>query len=424
MKLLKYEEYKTRFSAIGDPNIDESVYSIIRGVREKGDKAIRDFTKEFDKTEVRELRVKKADISQAIDMLGEGLNRAVSSSARRAKTFAQSQLKPIKDFRFEIETGVICGQVVNPIERVGVYVPGGRYPLVSSVIMGVVPAQVAGVDEICLCSPPDKSGKVHESILGAAGLLGVEEIYCVGGAQAIAAMAYGTETVKRVDKIVGPGNKYVTQAKKAVYGVTGIDFVAGPTEVLIIADESADAELIAADLLAQAEHDVEAIPVLVTTARTLYDRVEAEIKKQLEKLDTAKTARVALENNGVCIIATDIEEAISIANEQAPEHLELQIKKPGDWTRKLKNYGSLFIGEYAAEVLGDYSSGLNHTLPTNRAARYTAGLSVFDFIRLQTTLQVDKKGFRKIASDAEILARAEGLNAHAAAVRMRGRKVE
>ncbi|OGC39043.1 histidinol dehydrogenase [candidate division WOR-3 bacterium RBG_13_43_14] len=422
MKILNYEDYKKQLSITKDYLIEESVYSILKKVKEQGDRAIRKFTKKFDEIDLQELRVKEKNIKQAVEQLDANLSKAIDSSAQRARTFAQFQLKQVGDLKIEIEAGVVCGQIVSPIERVGVYVPGGRYPLVSSVIMGVVPAQVAGVSEICVCSPPGRDGSISKAILGCAGMLGISEIYCIGGAQAIAGMAYGTETMKKVDKIVGPGNKYVNQAKKALYGIVGIDFIAGPTEVLIIADDSGDPVLIAADLLAQAEHDIEAKPVLVSTSKELWDRVKAELRKQLGNIDTAKTANIALEKNGVCIIVKNIEEAVRVANEQAPEHLELQVKDPDRIVGELRHYGSLFIGQYAAEVLGDYSSGLNHTLPTNRAARYTGGLSVFDFIRLQTTLRVDKKGFKKIASDAEVLARGEGLTAHANAIGLRHKK--
>jgi len=285
--------------------------------------------------------------------------------------------------------------------------------------MCAVPARVAGVKEVVVCSPPSHRRSIHPAVLIAADVVGVDEIYRVGGAQAIAAMAYGTQTIRKVDKIVGPGNKYVVSAKREVWGVVGIDFLAGPTEIMIIADKTADPKTIAADLLAQAEHDVEAIPILVTTSLELAEEVQKEIELQLRELVTRDTAGASIQRNGMVILVNDMQEAIHVANEKAPEHLSLQVGRPQDHLAELRNYGSLFVGGYSAEALGDYSGGINHTLPTNGCARYTAGLSVKDFIRLQTILEVTKEGLMVIGPTAKTLAEIEGLDGHAKSIAMR-----
>jgi histidinol dehydrogenase len=285
--------------------------------------------------------------------------------------------------------------------------------------MCCIPARVAGVKEISVFSPPTYNGSIHPAILVAADICQVEEIYRIGGIQSIAAMAYGTETIKKVDKIVGPGNQFVAAAKKLVYGAVGIDFIAGPTELLIIADDSANPAFIAADLLGQAEHDINAIPILITNSPELAEQVNQQIEKQLLDLATADIASQSLKNNGVIVLVDSIEEAISIANKKAPEHLELQAKNAEVYVDRLKNYGSLFIGSFSAEALGDYSSGLNHTLPTNGCARYTGGLSVRDFLKFQTTLEVKEEGLSAIGKTAIEFGRLEGLEGHARSVEIR-----
>jgi len=285
--------------------------------------------------------------------------------------------------------------------------------------MGVVPALVAGVPQISVCSPPGYAGEIHPVILVAAHRLGIKRVFRMGGAQAIAAFAYGTESIEAVDKIVGPGNKYVAQAKKEVFGRVGIDLIAGPTEVLILADEDADPEWLAADLLAQAEHDPEACALLVTTSPTLAEQVSGALANQLPRLKTAAIAGESLQHNGMIILAKDLGQAVELVNRKAPEHLEIQLKNPGEVLGRLRNYGSLFVGEYSAEVLGDYSAGINHTLPTNTTARYRGGLSVFDFVKVLTSLEVTGKGLREIGPVAEKLAEAEGLDAHRRAVAIR-----
>jgi len=393
-----------------------SVNDIIKDVQKNGDDAVKDFTERFDGVNLTSLKVHKDEVKNSLAGLPEDQLSTLKTAAENIKKFAEKQKEQFQDFEFEIQPGVFTGQKIVPIKRIGVYAPGGSYPLPSTVLMCAIPAQVAGVEEIMLCSPPTTNGSIHPAIMAAADICGIKEIYQVGGVQSIAAMAYGTETIKPVDKIVGPGNKYVTAAKKEVYGVVGIDFIAGPTELLIIADDTANPAYIVADLLAQAEHDTNAIPILLTNSRKLALKVEKETQIQLRKLNTANIASVSLKNNGLIVLVDKIEEAVEIANKKAPEHLELQIKDVNKFVDQLKNYGSLFIGSLSAEVLGDYSSGLNHTLPTNTTARYTGGLGVKDFIKIQTTLRIEKKGLDLIGPVAEKLGQMEGLDGHAKSV--------
>jgi len=397
--------------------VRDEVKRIIDDVRQNGDEALKRYTSRFDGVSLKDLRV---DFKIEETEIGE--IKAIKTSIDNVKKFAEKQLEHFKNIDYEIAPGVFTGQRVIPIERVGIYVPGGRYPLVSTLIMCAVPAKVAGVGEIVICTPPSYRGTVHPVILAVVGLIGVHEVYAVGGAQAIAAMAYGTETIKKVDKIVGPGNRYINLAKKEVFGAVGIDFIAGPTEILIIADETSNPEIIAADLLAQAEHDVDALPILVTNSTELAERVQKEVKSRVEKLQTKDVAGKTMEKNGVIVLVDSLEDAVTIANRRAPEHLELQVKEPGKYVDKIKNYGTLFIGKLAAVALGDYSSGLNHTLPTNTGARYTGGLSVKDFLKLQTALRVTEKGIKEIGPVAKTLAKIEGLDGHARSIEVRIKK--
>ncbi len=405
--------------AADDDRIRKRVKNILDEVMHGGDRAVIKFTRKFDRVSLKNIRVKPAEINRAYKSADPGFMRAIKAAATNIKKFARSQAAQIRPFRLQVTPGVIAEQKIIPVQRVGIYVPAGRYPLVSTLLMCAVPAKCAGVSEIALCSPPDRSAQVNPLILAAAAMLGITEIYKIGGAQAIAALAYGTGSVKKVDKIVGPGNCYVTQAKKEVYGTVGIDLIAGPSEIMIIADKFAEPAIIAADLLAQSEHDAEASAVLVTDSQGLAIEVKKEIKRQLASMKTRKTAARSITKNGLIILVKNIHEAVEIANRKAPEHLELQVKDPSAWVKKIRNYGSLFVGGYAAEVLGDYSSGLNHTLPTSGAARYTGGLSVRDFLKFQTVLKVTKKGLARIGPVAEKLAQAEGLDGHARAVKIR-----
>jgi len=396
-----------------------AVSEILQDVRRNGDEAVRRWTRRCDAVETAQLRVEPGALGVALASTDASLREALEHACVNIRAFAECQRRSLGEFDTEVEPGVRCAQRIIPIRRVGVYVPGGRYPLVSSLLMGVIPARVAGVCSIAVCSPPSDHGEVPQALLAAAAIAGVEEVYRVGGAQAIAAFAYGTESVARVDKIVGPGNRFVTAAKRLVAGDVGIDLPAGPSEVMIVADDAADPALVAADILAQAEHDREASAMLVTDSPSLAARVLAEIDRQCEGLPTADIARCALDGHGWIVIVRSLEEAVEIADRRGPEHLELQLRDAERWALRFRSYGSLFIGQECAEAFGDYNSGLNHTLPTRGAARYTGGLGVKDFLKVVTTLSLTPEGVQRLGPHALVLAESEGLAAHAASIRMR-----
>lgn len=419
MRITEYKDLRSSFFE-GSTKLDlQVVNEIIKRVRRYGDRAVKEYTKKYDRVKLKQLRLENKEIQKAFQKVEPGLLKMLNRARLNIERFSRLQLKQLKYFAEEIASGIIVEQRVVPINRIGIYVPGGRYPLVSTVLMCGVPAIVAGVREVVLCSPPSYHNTIHPLIIATARLIGVKEIYRIGGAQAIAAMAYGTETIRPVDKIFGPGNAYVTFAKKIVYGDVGIDFIGGPSEILIIADHTAEPKYIAADLLAQAEHDINAQPILVTDSTEIATAVKREINSQLKNLRTKAIASESIGKNGIIIITKDIEQAIECANQKAPEHLELHVKNPRKYINKLKNFGSLFIGKYSAEVFGDYCSGINHTLPTNGAARYTGGLHIKDFLKFVTTLKVEKKGIKKIGDITNRLAQVEGLNGHQQSVLIR-----
>ena len=409
------------------------VRDVLNDVRANGDAAVQKYSKQFDVASPSALEIPQAELKAAAEKMQKenpDLYHALCYSRALAVRFAKKQRESFDDFEVELEPGLFTGQKNIAVDRAGVYVPAGRFPLVSTMVMTVAPAVAAGVKEIILCTPPRKhpSGEdkayADENIMAAAYICGVTKAFACGGSQAIGAMAFGTESIPAVDVIVGPGNKFVAEAKKLVYGTVGIDMVAGPTEVFIIADESANPEWVAADLLAQAEHDIVAQPVLALTDENLAKRVSEEIEKQLETLETAKIARQSIDNYGRIIVCSSLEEAAELANKKAPEHLELAMEA-GAVRDKIEslvhNYGSLFIGHGAAEVFGDYAAGLNHTLPTSGSARFTGGLSVRVFLKTVTTLRTDatKEGPVNSAKAAGILGDAEGLAGHARAARYR-----
>ena len=383
----------------------EIVKEIINAVRQKGDSAVRYYTKKFDNLDLGRFIVTKEEIKNAYRSADKETIKALKFAKKNIEDFAKKQMEQFKDFEVK-NNGVVLGQKVIPIERIGAYVPGGNYPLPSTALMCVVPARVAGVKEIIVCSP-----KIKSETIVAADIAGADRIFKIGGIQAIAAMAYGTESVPKVDKVVGPGNAYVTAAKKEIYGDCGIDFLAGPSEVMIIADESADFELVAADILAQLEHDANARAFLATNSSAIINNTKKEIQKQSATLKTKNIIKESLKNLKIMLVK-NIDESVNVANEIAPEHLELQIKNPEKIIKKLRNYGSLFIGHYSAEAFGDYCSGTNHVLPTRGGARFTSGLSVRDFIKLQTYQKITQDGAKKLASAALQLSKVEGLEAH------------
>lgn len=451
IKIIKSKEIEQSwFNGRDFEGTNETVQNVISDVIKNGDSALQKYGQMFDLSSPSSFEIPESELKAAADKLKvehPDLYDAICYSHDLALKFANRQRQSFDDFEVELTPGVFTGQKNIAVDGAGVYVPAGRFPLISTVVMTVTPAIAAGVKNIVLCTPPrvhpDDSNKAKEAGLGipgapfvggkpyadegimaAAYICGVRRCFACGGSQAIAAMAYGTESIPQVDVIVGPGNKFVAAAKKQVYGKVGIDMVAGPTEVFVIADSSANPKWVAADLLAQAEHDIVAQPVLATNDESFAKKVSDEIEIQLESLATKEIARQSIDNYGRIIVTESLEEACEIANKKAPEHLELALEA-GPQRDKLqelvRNYGSLFIGHYAAEVLGDYSAGLNHTLPTAGSAHYTGGLSVRMFLKTVTTLQVKEgsEGMIKSAEAAGLFGDAEGLLAHANAARIR-----
>jgi histidinol dehydrogenase len=382
------------------------VRPILDAVRERGDAAVLEYARRFDGfTERTHLR----PTAGAAAALSPGFRRAVEVSAANVRAYAELQMP--REWSREVRPGVRLGQIVRPLDTVAAYVPSGRYPLPSTVVMTVVPAQVAGVPAICIASP-----KPPVEVLGTAEILGIDRVYQIGGAQAIAAFAFGTETVPRADRIVGPGNIYVAAAKKLLAGDVGIDFVAGPTEILMVAEDG-DPRHIAADMLAQAEHDVDASAVLLTTSRALAEAVAAEVERQLAVLPTAAVARESIERNSAAVVVESLDEAIELANRFAPEHLSVP---DASLLSKVKHAGSVFVGPYSPEAAGDYASGPNHVLPTSGAARIRGGLSVMDYVKIISVQELTGEALCELAPAITALARAEGLEAHARSVEVRG----
>lgn len=406
MKIIKYENLSEDFYKQQDFAGIESVSKIINRVKAEGDGAVRDYSRQFGDGELESFELTCEEIEKALVETPDEIKKCITAAIENVKNFAQEQLGCLKDLETN-NKGVMLGHRVIPMQRVGAYVPGGNYPLLSSAIMTVVPAKVAGVEEVIVCSPRIQPVTVAASILA-----GAERVFRIGGVQAIAAMAYGTESIPSVNKIVGPGNRFVTAAKKEVYGVCGIDFPAGPSEVMIVADETANSRFVAADMLAQCEHDYDARAYLVTTSEQLAYDVIQKTHVFLNSLSTAPIAEKAIRES--CIILVDsIEQAVDVADKKAPEHLELCYQNAKEDLRRYKNYGSLFIGNYSAEVFGDYCSGTNHVLPTNGVAKFSGGLSVFDFVKIQTYQEISetaaKEGLSALASN---IAEIEGLYAH------------
>jgi len=405
---------KERASGVS-PEIEQRVGAILEDVKINGDAAVLKYTKAFDRINTKRLRILPKEISKYAAMADKEVLKALKIAAKRIRAFHEKQKE--KSWSF-YEIGALLGQVIRPIERVGVYVPGGKASYPSTVLMNVIPAQVAGVKEIAVCVPAP-GGEINANVMAAIHLLGIKEVYRIGGAQAVAAMAYGTKTVRKVDKIVGPGNIYVATAKKKVFGLVDIDMIAGPSEILIIADNSADPVFAAADLLSQAEHDELASSVLITDSKTLADAVEKELQIRLNMLKRKEIALKSIENYGAVIITKDIKSAVEISNNIAPEHLEVMTKNPDKILPIIKNAGAIFLGEWTPEALGDYAAGPNHTLPTGSTARFSSPLGVYDFIKRSSLLSFTEKGFRRLAKTVRTIADAEGLEAHGNTIRVR-----
>lgn len=407
-------------SQLDCPKEQIAVEEILSTVRISGDKALFEYTEQFDKIDLSQcgFLVSQEEIDEAYNMLDEDTVDIINKAAENIRSFHNMQRR--KGFKMDLDDGSYLAQQIIPMERVGVYVPGGRAAYPSSVLMNVIPAQIAGVKEIIMCTPPMEDGKVYHMTLATAKIIGVKKIYKVGGAQAVGAMAYGTETISKVNKIVGPGNIYVALAKKQVFGYVGIDMVAGPSEVLIIADESATPKYVAADLLSQAEHDPMAAAILITTSADLAQKVSDEVDVQMNKLTgTKNNAKKSIENNSGIILVKSICEAIEIANEIAPEHLELAVDEPEQYLDKIINAGSVFLGHYSPEPLGDYFAGPNHVLPTSSTAKFSSPLGVDDFVKRSSVIYYSKGKLKGVYNDIKAFAALEGLDAHANSVAIR-----
>ena len=396
--------------------VEDVVADIISNVRARGDEALFEYCRKFDKAELTTLEVSEAEIDEAFDVIGD-FRRVLERAAANITKFHEKQLR--NSFIINDEDGIVMGQKVIPMDKAGLYVPGGTAAYPSTVLMDAVPAKIAGVGELVITTPPGPDGKVNPYVLAAAKVAGVDRILKVGGAQAIAALAYGTETVPKVDKIVGPGNAFVAEAKKQVFGIVSIDMIAGPSEVLCVADAKSDPRHVAADLLAQAEHDKNASAVLVTDSMELAEQVAAEVDRQLKTLPRTEIATASIENNGKIIVADDLRQAIDIANEIAPEHLELHMDNPFDYLDAVRHAGSIFMGRNCPEPLGDYFAGPNHTLPTLGTAKFSSPLSVDDFVKKTQYTYYTRDARSRVYEDIADFADHEGLHGHARSIRSR-----
>ena len=387
------------------------VAPILEDVRKRGDQALRDYTSKFDGAQIDSIEVPATEIKAAYDSMDEDFIRVLKTAADNIRSYHSRQKR--ESFVISEKDGIVLGQKIVPVSVAGIYVPGGTAAYPSTVLMDTIPAKIAGVGQVVMVTPPGRDGKVSQAVLAAAKVAGVDKVFRVGGAQAIAALAYGTESVPKADKIVGPGNIFVAEAKKQVSGIVSIDMIAGPSEILIIADGKSDPAVVAADMLSQAEHDKNASAVLVTESKDLASKVASEIERQLSILPREQIARASIETNGKIIISSSIEQAIEISDRIAPEHLEVCVDNPFDYLDKIRNVGSVFLGRSCPEALGDYLAGPNHTLPTSGTARFSSPLSVDDFIKKYQFTYYTEKALSKVADDIALFARREGLEAHA-----------
>lgn len=397
-------------------SVEESVKKVLNDVSGRGDAALREYELRFDGVQIDDFAVTAEEIDAAVAAVGAEYVRILKRAAANIERFHRAQIR--SDFSMNYD-GITVGERFIPVQSAGLYVPGGtaRYP--SSVLMNCVPAKLAGVQNIIICTPPSKDGRIPDGILAAAKVAGADKVYKVGGAQAIAAMAYGTESIPKVDKIVGPGNVYVATAKKLVQGICGIDMIAGPSEILVIADETANADWLAADLLSQAEHDKLASAIMITDSEALATAVSAAVEKRLEKLPRREIAAESIKNNGKIIITESIMQAAELSDRIAPEHLELAVARPEKLLEQIKNAGSVFLGHYTPEATGDYMAGTNHTLPTGGTARFSSPLGVDDFIKKTQFIKMSKEALENYYRDIAAFAESEGLNAHAESVKAR-----
>lgn len=399
-------------------SVADVVTSIIDNVKANGDKALFEYSLKFDKADLKSLEVSQEEIDEAFKQVDPEFVEIIREAAVNIRDFHEKQVR--NSFIINVKDGVVTGQKITPIEKVGLYVPGGTAAYPSTVLMDSVPAKIAGCSEIVMVTPPSANGKVNPVILAAAKIAGVDRIFKVGGAQAVAALAYGTESIPKVDKIVGPGNAYVAEAKKQVFGRVSIDMIAGPSEILVVADSTCEPKFVAADLLSQAEHDRMASAVLVCDNLEFAEKVSVELERQIPLLPRAEIARTSIDNNGKIIVAKDnLMLAIDIANEIAPEHLELCVDNPFDYLDKIKHAGSIFMGKYCPEALGDYFAGPNHTLPTSGTARFSSPLSVDDFVKKSQFTYYTKDALKSVSDKVAYFAAKEGLDAHAKSATIR-----
>ena len=414
IKIMEYGKVKTEeIFARTEPtvNVADIVTDIIENVKQNGDKALFYYAEKFDKAKLDALLVSKEEITEAVNSVEPEFLEILKKAAANIRKFHEKQKR--NSFIINDEKGIVIGQKVIPVDRAGLYVPGGTAAYPSTVLMDSIPAKIAGVKEVIMVTPPNSEGKVNPVILAAAFVAGVDKIFKIGGAQAIAALAYGTESVPAVHKIVGPGNAFVAEAKKQVYGKVSIDMIAGPSEILIVGDSKSNPKFLAADLLSQAEHDKMASAVLVTDSLSLANKVSEELEKQISLLERSEIARASIDNNGKIIVAENLESAIQIANEIAPEHLELCVDNPFDYLDSIRHAGSIFMGRYCPEALGDYFAGPNHTLPTSGTAKFSSPLSVDDFVKKTQYTYYTKEALDRVAHSVGYFAEKEGLTAHA-----------
>ena len=414
INILKYGEVpNSEIFARTEPtvNVEATVTEIIANVRARGDAALYEYCEKFDRAKLSALAVTPEEIDEAVAAVEPRFLEVLEKAAKNIRAFHEKQVR--NSFIINNENGIVIGQKVIPVDRAGLYVPGGTAAYPSTVLMDAIPAKIAGCREVVMVSPPNSEGKINPVILAAAKIAGIDRIFKVGGAQAVAALAYGTESIPKVDKIVGPGNAFVAEAKKQVYGVVSIDMIAGPSEILIVADGKSNPRHVAADLLSQAEHDKMASAVLVTDSAELAEKVSAELERQIPLLERSEIARVSIDNNGKIIVAPTLTVAIDIANELAPEHLELCVDNPFDYLDAIRHAGSIFMGRNCPEALGDYFAGPNHTLPTSGTAKFSSPLSVDDFVKKTQYTYYTKEALERVARDVEFFATKEGLTAHA-----------
>ncbi|MEW9675191.1 histidinol dehydrogenase [Lentibacillus sp. L22] len=403
--------------SLEDPALDQAVLDIISEVRKNSDQALFNYTEQFDGVTLTDLKVTEAEIAAAKQSVPTELTEALELAKQNITRFHEAQIE--RSWYLTDESGNMLGQKITPMDRVGVYIPGGKAAYPSTVLMNVIPAKLAGVKSVIMVTPPQPDGNVNPFVLAAADEAGVDQIYKVGGAQAIAALAYGTSTINKVAKIVGPGNAYVARAKKWVFGDVAIDMIAGPSEICIVADETANPRFVAADLLSQAEHDERARAICITTSDTLAEEIQTELEIQLDFLDRKEIAQKSLNQYGSIIVTSGVTEALDLANTIAPEHLELLIQNPNENVHRVKHAGAIFLGSYSPEPLGDYFAGPNHTLPTSGTAIFSSPLGVYDFVKKSSLIQYNQSSLFNAADQIITLAEAEGLTAHANAIRIR-----